>query len=83
MKLIFSLTLKATMNFVFFFGLDQFIKVPTRTATSSSTIIDHILASYFERVTQCGVIGISLSDHQLIYRTRKISRIKRGSHKQI
>ena len=24
-----------------------------------------------------------MSDHQLIYRTRKISRIKRGSHKQI
>ena len=66
-----------------FFGLKQLIKVPTRTTTSSSTIIDHILASYPERVTQCGVIDISLSDHQLIYCTRKISRIKRGSHKQI
>ena len=48
-----------------------------------ATIIDHILASYPERVTQCGVIDISLSDHELIYWTRKISRIKRGSHKQI
>ena len=53
------------------------------TATSSSTISDHILASYPERVTQCGVKDISLSDHELIYCTRKISRIKRGSHKQI
>ena len=68
---------------MYIFGLKQLIKVPTRTTTSSSTIIDHILASYPERVTQGGVIDISLSDQQLIYCTRKISRIKRGSHKQI
>ena len=53
------------------------------TATSSSTIADHILASYPGRVTQCGVIDISLSDHEPIYCTRKISGINRGSHKQI
>ena len=70
-------------EFCLFFGLKQLIKVPTRTTTSSSTIIDHILASYPERVTQCGVIDISLSDHHLIYGTRKISKIKRGSHKKI
>ena len=70
-------------EFCKFFGLKQLIKVPARTTTSSSTITDHILASYPERVTQCGVIDVSLSDHQLIYYTRKISRIKRGSHKQI
>ena len=74
---------KSYHEFCTFFGLKQLIKVPTRTTTSSSTIIDHILASYRERVTQCGVIDVSLSDHQLIYCTRKISRIKRGSHKQI
>ena len=74
---------KSYHEFCRFFGLKQLIKVPTRTTTSSSTIIDHILASYPERVTQYGVIDISFSDHQLIYCTRKISRIKRGSHKQI
>ena len=73
---------KSYHEFCTFFGLKQLIKVPTRTTTSSSTIIDHILASYPERVTQYEVIDISLSD-QLIYCTRKISRIKRGSHKQI
>ena len=61
------------------FRLKQLIKVPTRTTTNSSTIIDHILASYPERVTQCRVKYISLSHDQLIYCTRKISRIKRGS----
>ena len=74
---------KSYHEFCTFFGLKQLIKVPTRTTTSSSTIIDHILASYPERVTQCGVIDISFSDHQLIYCTKKISRIKRGSNKQI
>ena len=66
-----------------FFGLKQLIIVPTRVTTGCSTIIDHVLASFPERVTQSGVIDISLSDHQLIYCTRKISRIKRGSYKQI
>ena len=59
------------------------MKVQKRVTSNSSTIIDHILASYPERVTQCLVIDIGLSDHQLTYFTRKISRIKRGSYKQI
>ena len=54
---------KSYHEFCTYFGLKQLIKVPTRTTTSSSTIIDHILASYPKRVTQCGVIDISLSDH--------------------
>ena len=70
-------------EFCTLFGLKQLTKVPKRMTTSSSTIIDNILASYPERVTQSGVIDITLSDPQLIYCTRKISRIKRGSHKQI
>ena len=68
---------KSYQEFCTFFGLKQLIIVPTRVATGSSTIIDHVLASFPERVTQSGVIDISLSDHQLIYCTRKIYRIKR------
>ena len=75
--------LKATMNFLHFSGLKQLIKVSTRTTTSSSTIIDQILGSYPERVTQCGVIDINFSDHQLIYCKRKIPRVNRDSHRQI
>ena len=75
--------LRATINSVHFSGLKQLIIVSTRVTTGSSTIIDHVLASFPKRVTQSGAIDIGLSDHQLIYCTRKISRIKRGSHKQI
>ena len=65
------------------FGLKQLIEFPTRVTCSSSTIIDHILATFSNRVSQQGVIDVELSDHQIIYCTRRISGIKRGTHKQI
>ena len=77
------MTSKATIDFVLFFDLHQLIKAPTRITCNSATVIDHILASYPERVTQQGIIDVGLTDHQLIFCTRKISRIKRGTHKQI
>ena len=55
----------------------------TRIICSSSSIIDHILASFPDRVTQQGTLNVGLSDQQLIYCTRKFTRIKRGGHKQI
>ena len=51
-------------EFCTFFGLKQLIKILTRTTISSSTIIDDILASYTERVTQCGVIDVSFSNYE-------------------
>ena len=56
---------------------------PSRKSYSSSTIIDHILASYPERVSQKGIIDIGISDHQLIFCTRKTFKTKIASHKQI
>ena len=64
------------------FGLKQLIEVPTRVTCSSSIIVDDILASFSNRVSQQGVIDVGLSDHQIIDCTR-FSRIKRGMHKQI
>ena len=63
------------------FGLNQLTESPTRITFSSTSIIDHILASFPDRVTQQGILNVGLSDHQLIYNTRKITRIKRGGHK--
>ena len=51
---------------------------------STSTLIDHILTSAPSRVSQKGVINVDVSDHQLIFCTRKISRIKTGgAHKYL
>ena len=75
--------IKKYYEFCTMFGLKQLTEVPTRVTCNSSTIIDHILASFPNRVSQQGVTDVGLSDHQIIYCTRKISRIKRGTHKQI
>ena len=64
-------------------GLKQLIKHPTRITCHTSTLIDHIITNCEEQVTQSGVIDTSLSDHQLIFCTRKIKRVKTNNHKQI
>ena len=65
-------------------GLKQLIQSPTRVTCSTSTLTDHILASAPSRVSQKGVINEGVSNHQLIFCTRKISRIKTGgAHKYL
>ena len=74
---------KNYFDFCTMFGLKQLIQSPTLITCSSSSIIDHILTSFPDRVTQRGILNVRLSDHQLIYCRRKITRIKRGGLKQI
>ena len=49
----------------------------------SSTIVDHILASYPDRVSQKGIIDIGISNRQLIFCSTKTLKTKTASHKQI
>ena len=74
---------KSYLEFCTFFSLHQLIKVPTRITCNSATIINHTLASYPGRVIQQDIIDVGLSDHQVSFCTRKISSIKRGTHKHI
>ena len=55
------------LQFCTMFDLTQIIKSPTRITCSSTSLIDHILASFPERISQEGLINVGLSDHQLIY----------------
>ena len=50
---------------------------------SHTALIDHIITHCEDKVTQSGVIDTSLSDHQLIFCTRKIKRVKTNNQKQI
>ena len=59
-------------------GLKQLIQCPTRVTCSTSTLIDHISASFPSRVSQKGVINVGLSDHELIFCTRETSKFKTG-----
>ena len=61
-------------------GLKQLIKVPTRVTFNISTLIDHIFTSSSEKIVQVSIIETSLSDHQLIFCTRKIKRAKPNKH---
>ena len=65
------------------FGQKQLTEISTQITCSSSSIIDQILASFPDTVTQGRILNVGLSDHQLIFYTRKITRIKRVGHKQI
>ena len=65
------------------FSLVQMINSPTRITTNSSSLNDHILTNASDKITQNGVIDIGISDHQLIFCTRKIIRSKHHSHKTI
>ena len=67
---------KSNNEFCTFFSLHQLIKVTTGMACNTTTIINHILASYSERVTQKGIIDAGLPDHQLIFCTRKFLKLK-------
>ena len=71
---------KSYIKFCSTLRLKQLIKAPTRITSSTSTLIDHILTSSSEKVVQASIIETSLSDHQLIFCTRKIKRAKPNKH---
>ena len=65
------------------FGLKQLMKCPTHvTCNSCSSILDHSLDSFPNRLSQGGVTDVGISDHQLKYCARKTAGIKSYCHKQ-
>ena len=58
------------------FGLKQLIKSPTRVTCNSSSIIDHVLTSFSDRVCQRSAIDVRISNHQLIYCATTTAGIK-------
>ena len=57
-------------------GFKQLIQCPTRVTCSTSTLIDHILASFSSRVSQKRVINVGFPDHQLIFVHEKFLNLK-------
>ena len=51
--------------------------------TNTSSLLDHILTNAGWKISQKGVIDVGLSDHQLIYCTRKVLRTKENKDNQI
>ena len=67
---------KKWKEFITTFGLKQLIKQPTRITTNSSSLIDHVLTNTKDKISNSGILDIGLSDHQLIFCTRKLTRTK-------
>ena len=62
----------------FFFSLEQLISIPITVTSKTVALTDHVLSSSSQKVSQCGVIelGISISDNDLAYSTRKTTSLK-------
>ena len=57
--------------------------MPTRVTDHTATLIDHILPNSPDKVSQSGITDLGLSDHELIYCTRKRSLPKSHKHNEI
>ena len=65
------------------FSLKDIIQEPTHISSTTSSLLDHILTNAGWKISLKGVTDVGLSDHQLIYCTRKILRTKANMHNQI
>ena len=64
-------------------SLKQLITCPTCVTCNTSTLIDHILTNSTEKIFQSSVIDSGISDHQLIFCTRKVKRVKFHEHNNV
>jgi len=65
------------------YGLTQLIEEPTRITDKTSTLLDHILVNTPSKVVQSGVLNKCISDHDMIYMTRKHQNIRTGQHNTV
>jgi hypothetical protein len=65
------------------FNLCQMIKQPTRVTEFTSSVIDHILCNNPEKHCQSGVLNMGISDHFIVYCTRKLSKSSFNKHNNV
>ena len=64
-------------------SLTQLINEPTRKSNTTESLLDHILVNTPDKISQSGVIEKGISDHEIIFCTRKHQKIKSGQHNSI
>ena len=75
--------IKRYKEFCSLHGIEQLLTLPTRITKNSSSLLDHVLTNSADRISQFGIVNVGLSDHQLIYCTRKITRTRLNAHKYV
>ncbi|KAK1898760.1 Arginine--tRNA ligase, partial [Dissostichus eleginoides] len=74
---------KSFSGFCDLHGFSQLITQPTRVCESTQTTIDLILTSDKSRISGKGFIACGLSDHYMIFCTRKKLKQRAGCHKTV
>ena len=72
--------------FSFFFfthSLEQIMTRPAKITDETATLIDHIPRNSPDKVSQSRVMDLGLSDHDLIYCTRKTSLPQSQKHNEV
>ena len=72
---------KEYLDFAFSYSLK--LSTPTRTTENTATLIDHVLTSSPHKIIKSGVVEVYLSDHELIYCTRKTTKLKSNKHNEL
>ena len=75
--------IKRYKEFCSLHGIEQLLTLPTHITKNSSSLLDHVLTNSADRISQFGVVNVGLSDHQLIYCTRKITRTRLNAQKYV
>lgn len=70
---------KKYLQFCFSHNLEQIITSPAKTTDRTETLIDHVLKNSSQEGSQSRVIDVGLSDHDIIFWTRK--KLKPKTHK--
>ena len=65
------------------FSFNQLIKEPTRVTLDTSSIIDHITTTCARNIITSGVHDVSMSDHYMVYCSRKFDGTVEKGHKMI
>ena len=58
-------------------------KLPNRVTCYTSTLTDHILTNTQNNISRSSVIDTAISDHSMIYCTRKCLKPKYNKHKEL
>ena len=62
-------------------GLTQLIEKPTRVTSTCSSLLDHVICSKDDKISQYGVIDLGISDHCFTFCTRKITKLAIKQHR--
>ena len=82
-KLVITFLSKEYLDFGYSYSLQQLTLVPTRITENTATLIDHVLTNSPHKATKSGVVELNLSDHELIYCTKKATKFKANKHNDL